>query len=203
MLSAALAGFLLGGSLIIAIGAQNAYILRTGLLRHHVFWLCLFCAVSDALLIMLGIAGLGAVVQANPRLLSALALFGGGFLLAYAVIAARRVFNPSVLVAANVGQPSLKRAIATVAGFTWLNPHVYLDTVVLVGAFSTRFEGNLRLAFASGAVTASFFWFFSLGYGARLLKPVFNNPRAWQVLDALIALIMAGLGISLLREAFG
>jgi L-lysine exporter family protein LysE/ArgO len=195
-----LSGFLLGGTLIIAIGAQNAYVLRMGLLRHHVFWLCLFCAVSDATLIVLGVAGLGAIVQAQPQLLTAIALFGAAFLLAYAVIAARRALNPGIMTAADAGKPSLKAALAVCAGFTWLNPHVYLDTVVLVGAFSTRFEGEARAVFAFGAVLASFVWFFGLGYGARLLKPLFANPRAWQVLDGLIALVMAALGVSLLRS---
>lgn len=202
MLAAAITGLLLGGSLIIAIGAQNAYILRMGLLQHHVFWLCLFCAVSDAVLIVLGVAGLGALVEAQPALLTAIALFGAVFLLTYAFIAARRVFNPAALTAAQAGKPSLKQALAICAGFTWLNPHVYLDTVVLVGAFSTRYEDELRLAFGAGAVGASFLWFFALGYGARLLRPVFENPRSWQILDAVIAGIMALLGISLLRQAF-
>lgn len=202
MFAAAITGLLLGGSLIIAIGAQNAYILRMGLLQHHVFWLCLFCAVSDALLIMLGIAGLGAIVEAQPTLLTAIALMGAAFLLTYAFIAARRVWKPSALLAAQSERPSLKQALAVCAGFTWLNPHVYLDTVVLVGAFSTRYEEELRIAFGTGAVTASFLWFFALGYGARLLKPVFANPRAWQALDAIIALVMALLGLSLLRQAF-
>jgi len=195
-----LSGFLLGGSLIIAIGAQNAYILRMGLLRHHVFWLCLFCAISDAALILLGVAGLGAIVQAQPRLLTAIALFGGVFLFVYAAIAAKRALKPTILTAAQAGKPTLLAALAVCAGFTWLNPHVYLDTVVLVGAFSTKYEGEARAAFASGAVLASFVWFFSLGYGARLLKPFFANPRAWQVLDGLIALVMAALGMSLLRS---
>jgi len=197
--TAFLAGFALGGSLIIAIGAQNAYILRMGLLRHHVFWLCLFCAVSDGLLIIAGIAGLGAVVSAQPQLLGAIALFGAVFLAAYALFAARRALKPNALKAANSGRPPLLQALSIVATFTWLNPHVYLDTVILLGAFSTRYEGPYKLAFGSGAILASFAWFFALGYGARLLTPLFAKPVAWQILDALIAAVMALLAWQLFR----
>lgn len=202
MFSPALAGFFLGGSLIIAIGAQNAYILRMGLLRHHVFWLCLFCAVSDAVLIVLGVAGLGAIVQAQPVLLNVIAIFGAAFLFAYAFVAARRALKPGTLKPADAERPSLAAAIAVCAGFTWLNPHVYLDTVVLVGSFSTKYAGDARIAFGIGAVLASFTWFFGLGYGARILKPLFENPRSWQILDALIAIVMALLGFSLLKSVF-
>jgi len=201
MLAAALSGFFLGGSLIVAIGAQNAYILRMGLLRHHVFWLCLFCAVSDAALIIAGIAGLGALVNAMPSLLRWLALFGFVFLAAYALLAAKRALYPHALKAADAGKPSLANALMVCASFTWLNPHVYLDTVVLVGAFSTRYEDAARTAFGAGAVTASFVWFFGLGYGARLLAPVFARPMAWRVLDGLIALAMVLLAWQLLLTA--
>lgn len=203
MLTPALSGFFLGGSLIIAIGAQNAYILRMGLLRHHVFWLCLFCAVSDALLIIAGVAGLGALVNAMPSLLRWLALFGFVFLAIYAFMAAKRALYPHAMKAANANKPTLVSALAICASFTWLNPHVYLDTVVLVGAFSTRYEDMARIAFGVGAVTASFIWFFGLGYGARLLAPVFAKPSAWRILDGLIALVMALLAIQLLRTAIG
>lgn len=201
MLSPALSGFLLGGSLIIAIGAQNAYVLRMGLLRHHVFWLSLFCSVSDALLIIAGVAGLGALVNAMPSLLRWLALFGFLFLAAYSFLAARRALYPQAMKAANADKPSLASALAICASFTWLNPHVYLDTVVLVGAFSTRYEDMARLAFGAGAVAASFIWFFALGYGARLLAPLFAKPMAWRILDGLIALVMAMLAIQLLLTA--
>ncbi|MGB7286321.1 MAG: LysE family transporter, partial [Salaquimonas sp.] len=171
MLFPALSGFLLGGSLIIAIGAQNAYILRMGLLRHHVFWLCLFCALSDAALINLGIAGLGALVEAQPVLLRFIALGGALFLSAYAIIAFRRALNPAALQAAASSKPTLWAAIAVCASLTWLNPHVYLDTVVLLGAYSTRYSNEARIAFGIGAALSSFVWFFSLGFGARLLAP--------------------------------
>ncbi len=198
-----LTGLFLGGSLIIAIGAQNAYILRMGLLRHHVFWLCLFCAVSDALLIILGVAGLGAIVQAQPSLLRLIALAGALFLAGYAFIAFRRALNPSILVAAEAKKPTLMAALAICASFTWLNPHVYLDTVVLVGAYSTKFQDDARIAFGAGAVLASFLWFFGLGYGARLLEPLFAKQKSWQILDGLIGLVMGLLSLSLFKEAFG
>jgi len=198
----AISGFFLGGSLIIAIGAQNAYILRMGLLRHHVFWLCLFCAFSDALLIVMGIAGLGAIVQAQPELLRLIAIGGGLFLAAYALIAARRAFNPQALQASRTDKPSLKAALAICASFTWLNPHVYLDTVILLGAFSTQYVERERVAFGVGAVLASFAWFFALGYGARLLAPIFAKPISWRVLDAVIALVMALLSFSLFKSVF-
>jgi L-lysine exporter family protein LysE/ArgO len=197
-----LSGFALSGSLIIAIGAQNAYILKMGLLRHHVFWLCLFCAVSDAALILAGIAGLGALVETHPQMLRIVAMVGGLFLLAYAVIAARRAMNPGALQAAGEVKPTLKRAILVAAAFTWLNPHVYLDTVILIGAFSTKYAETARLAFGIGAALVSLVWFFGLGYGARLLAPLFATSRAWQILDALIAIVMAILSWQLLLVAW-
>ncbi|MGB7335968.1 MAG: LysE/ArgO family amino acid transporter [Salaquimonas sp.] len=203
MLFPALSGFLLGGSLIIAIGAQNAYILRMGLLRHHVFWLCLFCALSDAALIILGIAGLGALVEAQPVLLRFIALGGALFLSAYAIIAFRRAFNPAALQAAASSKPTLWAAIAVCASLTWLNPHVYLDTVVLLGAYSTRYSNEARIAFGIGAALSSFVWFFSLGFGARLLAPLFAKPKAWQILDGSIALVMGLLSLSLYKTALG
>lgn len=198
-----LSGLLLSGSLIIAIGAQNAYILRMGLLRHHVFWLCLFCAVSDAILIALGIAGLGVVVQAQPSLLRLIALVGALFLAGYAFIAFRRALRPQSMTAASVNKPTLGASLAVCASLTWLNPHVYLDTVILLGAYSTKFDGEARLAFGLGAVLASFIWFFSLGFGARLLEPLFLKPKSWQILDGIIAAVMGLLSLSLFKEAFG
>ena len=198
----ALSGFLLGGSLIIAIGAQNAYILRMGLLRHHVFWLCLFCAVSDALLIALGVAGLGALVEANPGALKILAAGGALFLFSYAALAVKRALRPEAMSIEDGRMPSLVAALSACAAFTWLNPHVYLDTVVLVGAYAAQYEPVQRLAYGAGAALASFVWFFALGYGARLLAPVFAKRAAWQVLDMTIAIVMAALASSLLREVF-
>ena len=200
LLSAALSGLLLGTSLIIAIGAQNAFILRMGLAGHHVFVLCLVCALADALLIVAGIAGMGAFVQANPGLLYYVTLGGVLFLFGYAILSLRRMLLPETLKPAETQPPPLWTALAQCLTFTFLNPHVYLDTVVLVGAYSTAYEGTARHAFGAGAAAGSFIWFFGLGYGARLLQPVFARPVAWRILDACIAAIMAGLGLALLAQ---
>jgi L-lysine exporter family protein LysE/ArgO len=194
---AALSGFLLGASLIIAIGAQNAFILRHGLLRRHVFVLCLICAASDAVLIALGVGGLGTVVARMPVLIAAVTIGGVLFLGSYAVIAFRRALYPEAMKADLSADGGLKAAIAACLAFTFLNPHVYLDTVVLLGSLSARFEGAARVAYGAGAALASFVWFFGLGYGARLLEPVFARPAAWRVLDVIIGLVMAGLALSL------
>lgn len=193
-------GFFLGLSLIIAIGAQNAFILRQGLLRQHVFVLCLICALSDAVLIAAGVAGLGTLIAASPRLILVVTIGGAAFLFAYAAIAFRRAWNPQAMQAAGRGEGSLRAAIAACLAFTFLNPHVYLDTVLLLGSLSAQFEGRARLAYGVGACIASFVWFFGLGYGARLLQPVFAKPAAWRVLDILIGLVMAAIGVSLLRS---
>jgi L-lysine exporter family protein LysE/ArgO len=200
MIPAFFNGFVLGASLIIAIGAQNAFILRQGLLRKHVFVLCLICALSDALLIAMGVAGLGTLISSSPRLISAVTLGGALFLFSYAVIALRRAVRPSALRASGEGGGSLRAAIAACLAFTFLNPHVYLDTVVLVGSLSAKYTGHARFAFAEGAMAASFVWFFTLGYGARLLEPVFAKPAAWRILDCVIAVVMTGIGLSLLSS---
>jgi len=198
----ALAGFALGGSLIIAIGAQNAFILRMGLIRRHVFVLCLICALSDAVLIALGVAGLGAVVDSQPQLLKFISIGGGLFLMVYSIFAIRRMIYPETMESRSTGSMSLARAISICLAFTFLNPHVYLDTVVLVGALAAAWQGQQRLVFAVGAIIASFVWFFALGYGARLLAPLFEKQISWQILDALIAIVMAWLGISIFLSAF-
>lgn len=201
IVSAAISGFLLGASLIIAIGAQNAFILRQGLLRQHVFILSLICALSDALLIAAGVAGLGTLISQSPNLIMAVTVGGALFLFAYAVIAFRRALKPEVLQAAKSGETRLWPAIAACLAFTFLNPHVYLDTVVLLGGLSAAYEGQARLAYGLGAATASFVWFFGLGYGARLLEPVFARPAAWRVLDLLIGVVMTAIGLSLVSRA--
>jgi L-lysine exporter family protein LysE/ArgO len=193
-----LSGFFLGLSLIVAIGAQNAFILRQGLLRQHVFVLCLICALSDALLIAAGVAGLGTLVSSSPALITVVTVGGALFLFSYALIAFRRAWRPQALHAARGGASDLKAAVAACLAFTFLNPHVYLDTVVLVGSLSAQYVGSERLAYGVGAMIASFVWFFGLGYGARLLQPVFARPSAWRVLDILIGLVMAAIGFSLL-----
>jgi L-lysine exporter family protein LysE/ArgO len=193
-----LTGFLLGGSLIIAIGAQNAFILRQGLLRSHVFILCLVCALSDALLIAAGVGGLGSIIDNHPEFVRWVTYFGAAFLLAYALFALRRAMKPEAMTAAAAGNSSLKAALAQCLAFTFLNPHVYLDTVLLVGGISSRYLGAEKLAFGGGAMTASFVWFFALGYGARLLQPIFAKPAAWRVLDLIIAVVMTLIAIKLI-----
>lgn len=198
----ALSGFLLGAGLIIAIGAQNAYVLRMGLLRHHVLAICLFCAVSDALLIVVGVSGFGMLVERVPGLLTVITTGGAVFLSVYALVALRRALQPGRMQIDDGATPSLSSALAACAAFTWLNPHVYVDTVMLIGAFAARYEEAQRIAYAAGACTASFAWFFSLGYGARLLAPLFERRIAWQILDGLISIIMALLAWRLYTEVF-
>ena len=195
-------GFALGGSLIIAIGAQNAFILRKGLLRQHVFILCLISALSDALLIFVGISGMGAFVDENPFLLKFVAIGGGAFLLIYAFNAAHRAMKTEVMKQSADGKETLLKAILICLALTFLNPHVYLDTVVLIGTLGATWKSELRPAFAIGAITASFVWFFALGFGARFLIPLFEKPVAWRILDAIIAIVMGWLGISLIWGAF-
>lgn len=192
------AGFLAGLALIVAIGAQNSFVLQQGIRREHLLPVALICALSDALLIGAGIAGLGALIQASPVLL-AVARYGGAvFLLAYACLAARRAWHGEQLDIAANGPVALPVAIVTCLGFTFLNPHVYLDTVVLLGGLANRHGDSGRWIFGAGSATASLLWFFCLAYGARLLAPVFTRRSAWRVLDTLIALVMLGLAFSLL-----
>lgn len=197
------AGFLISLTLIIAIGAQNAFILRMGLLRSHIWVLCLICAISDALLIGLGVSGMGAFVDSHPDLLFWVTLGGAIFLLFYAGLAMRRVFNPNAMPDIDNFIMPLMRAVATCLAFTFLNPHVYLDTMVLVGSLASHYPPEQRFWFGLGASLGSFVWFFSLGFGARLLAPWFRNPRSWQVLDLLIAMVMATIAISLLAQIMG
>ncbi|NMG41515.1 LysE family transporter [Chelativorans sp. ZYF759] len=195
-------GFGLGLSLIAAIGAQNAFILRQGLMRAHVFVLCAICALADAVLIVAGVAGLGSLVAQSPVLIVAVTVGGAAFLLGYAALAFRRALAPGTLQAARQGERDLGRAVLACLAFTFLNPHVYLDTVVLLGGLSAGFEGTARIAFGSGAVTASFVWFFTLGYGARLLAPFFARPSSWRVLDTAIGAIMVLIALGLLARLF-
>jgi L-lysine exporter family protein LysE/ArgO len=188
--------------LIVAIGAQNAYVLRQGLRREHVGAVVLFCAASDAVLIGAGVAGMAQALQGRPTLATALAGCGAVFLGAYGVKALWRSRRPAALRTTAQGV-SMSRAavVAQAAGFTLLNPHVYLDTVLLVGSAGAQYAGLLKLWFVAGAATASVLWFTSLGFGARLLAPVFARPRAWQMLDALIGATMLVLAALLARRA--
>jgi len=197
VLAAAINGFLLGAGLIIAIGAQNAFVLRQGLARSHVFLICLTCALSDAVLIALGIGGLGTLVSNSPLMIQVATIGGAVFLFVYGLLAFARAFRTGGLEAAAVKTAGLGAAMAACLAFTFLNPHVYLDTVVLVGALSASYSGSARLAFGAGAALASIVWFFGLGYGARQLAPVFAARRAWQVLDIAIGLVMWSLAAGL------
>jgi L-lysine exporter family protein LysE/ArgO len=196
--SVVLAGFTLGISLILAIGAQNAFILKQGLKQQHVFVVCFICALSDALLISAGVAGFGMIVEKFPLIEQIARYAGAAFLFFYASISFKSAFTTDhSLNAEGKEVGSVATAVATCLAFTWLNPHVYLDTIVLLGSVSTQYEGQ-QLAFGIGAVTASFVFFFSLGFGAKLLIPVFNNPKAWKVLDFSVGFVMLSLGIGLL-----
>ena len=198
LLTAALAGLGFGLSLIVAIGAQNAYVLRQGLRKEHVFVIVAICALSDALLIAVGVAGLGAIIQQLEWLLLLIEVIGGVFLCTYGVMAAKRAWKPEVLNTDTGGKAvSLKVAAGTALALTYLNPHVYLDTVLLLGSVAGTYEAN-RWWFAAGAMLGSVIWFSTLGFGARLLDPVFKKPTAWRVLDAIIAVVMFTLGASLL-----
>ena len=199
LLFAAFTGFGTGFSLILAIGTQNAFVLRQGLMRTHVFWVCLICALSDAILIAFGVTGIGTIAATVPWAITALTWGGAIFLIFYGVLSFSRAFNPGSLRAANQGNGSLHATIITCLALTWFNPHVYLDTVGLIGAVSISFHDLPgKLAFGIGAMFASFIFFFGLGYGARLLAPVFARPRAWMILDVAIALLMWLIAASLI-----
>ena len=197
-MSALLAGFSLGLSLILAIGAQNAFVLKQGLRQEHVFLTSLICAVSDALLITAGVLGFGAIVKAYPQI-ELIARFGGAaFLIAYGLKSLYAAYrSEQALVAEGDAASSALKIAFTCLAFTWLNPHVYLDTVFLLGAISVQY-GEQQHIFGVGAVCASFVFFFSLGYGARVLRPIFAKPSAWRVLDFVIGTIMIALAINLL-----
>ncbi|MDM7459377.1 MAG: LysE/ArgO family amino acid transporter [Paracoccus sp. (in: a-proteobacteria)] len=184
-------GLLTGLSLILAIGAQNAFVLRQGLRGEHVFWVCLTCAVSDAILIVLGVGSAGQVLRLLPWLAPAMTLAGAAFLIWYGLRSMRAALasTDALLVGAQGQGTGLARTILSCLAITWLNPHVYLDTVVLLGTISTRFPGQ-AVAFGFGAITGSFLFFFSLGYGARRLRPIFARPSSWRVLEAGVAMTM-------------
>jgi L-lysine exporter family protein LysE/ArgO len=195
VISSALAGFAASVALIVAIGAQNAFVLRQGLRREHVLPVVLICALSDAALIAAGIAGLGAVVTARPATVTVIRWVGAAFLLGYAVLAAKRAVRPGVLKPADRAPATLNATLLTCLALTYLNPHVYLDTVLLLGSVAQRHPH--RWLFGIGAATASLLWFTALGCGASRLAPVLARPTAWRVLDGLIAAVMVGVAITL------
>jgi L-lysine exporter family protein LysE/ArgO len=200
-LLAAVAGLGLGLSLIVAIGAQNAFVLRQGLRLEHVPVVVAICALSDAVLIVAGVAGNSWLSTRLPDAITVIRLAGAAFLLGYAVLAARRALRPAAIdVDAGGTRSGLVATVVACLALTWLNPHVYLDTVLLLGSVADS-HGLRRWWFAVGAILGSMLWFTALGYGARLMRPLFTRPAAWRVLDAGIAVVMATLGISLLASA--
>jgi L-lysine exporter family protein LysE/ArgO len=195
-------GLTLGFGLIVAIGAQNAFVLRQGLRREHVASVVLFCALADAVLIAAGVLGMAQALGDRPALARGLALLGAAFLAAYGWRALRRARQPQAMAPAAAGEAVGRgAALAQAAAFTLLNPHVYLDTVLLVGGLGAQQPAPLRGWFIAGASGASLAWFALLGYGARWLSPFFAQPRAWQLLDRLIGATMFVLAALLLRHA--
>ena len=194
-------GFALGATLIIAIGSQNAFVLRQGIRKEHVAPIVVFCALSDLVLIGAGVAGLAGLLGDSPTLVALLTIAGSAFLTWYGIRALQRALFPQSLRAAAGDEPlSLANAMAQAAGFTLLNPHVYLDTVLLMGSIGTRQPPDMRIWFVGGAACASGVWFTTLGFGARLLAPIFARPRAWQVLDTAVGLTMLSLAVMLIRQ---
>lgn len=196
---ALVAGLLTGLSLIVAIGAQNAFVLRQGLIRQFVGPVVAICAVSDLVLIAAGVAGIGAIVQHAPTALTVVRWLGVAFLTAYGVRSLWRARHAGALTAAGEAEPRLRGAVLQATALTWLNPHVYLDTVLLLGSIAAHHGPTGKWWFAAGAGLGSVLWFSGLGYGARLLSPVLTRPRAWQVLDVLIGLTMLAIAFSLAR----
>ena len=196
-----LTGLGTGLSLIIAIGAQNAFVLRQGLRKEHVLLVVAICAGSDALLILLGISGIGLLIATSPLVLTIVRFAGAAFLIGYGVMAARRALHKEHLGSDPAGKSlTMAAAVTTCLALTWLNPHVYLDTLLLLGSIANTHGETGRWYFGIGAVLGSVIWFTALGYGARLLAPLFSRPVAWRILDGLIALVMLGLGFMLLLK---
>jgi L-lysine exporter family protein LysE/ArgO len=196
---ALVAGLLTGLSLIVAIGAQNAFVLRQGLRRQHVGPVVAVCAVSDLVLIAAGVAGIGAIVQHAPTALDVVRWLGVAFLTAYGVRSLWRAGRPEALTASSDAEPRLRGAVVQAVALTWLNPHVYLDTVLMLGSIAAHHGPTGKWWFAVGAGLGSILWFAGLGYGARLAAPLLSRPRAWQVLDVLIGLTMLTIAVQLAR----
>ena len=199
VLDALVAGLLTGLSLIVAIGAQNAYVLRQGLLRQYVGPVVAICSLSDLVLIAAGVAGIGAIVQRAPTALTVVRWLGVAFLTAYGVRSLWRARHAGTLTASVEEEPRLRGAVLQATALTWLNPHVYLDTVLLLGSIAAHHGPSGKWWFAAGAGLGSIVWFTGLGYGARLAAPLLSRPRAWQVLDVLIGLTMLTIAYQLAR----
>ena len=189
-------GFLTGLSLIVAIGAQNAYVIRQGLLRSHVVLVVSICSLSDALLIILGTSGLGAVVNRNENLLAIIRWFGVAYLTWFGLRSLRSALKENQLLASGSADSSWKKVLATVLALTYLNPHVYLDTVIFVGSIANQFEEN-KWFFAAGASGASLMWFCSIGFGAQAASKLMAKPIFWRIFDTAVALIMFSIAITL------
>lgn len=200
MISVGFAGFSLGFSLILAIGAQNSFILRQGLVREHVGWLCLFCALSDAMLISAGIAGFDVLILKIPEFKPAMTILGAGFLILYGLSRFREAYKThDGLIEEKPRKTRFHVALAHAFALTWLNPHVYLDTVILMGAISTEYStAHEKIIFAIGAICASFVFFFSLGYGAKFLRPFMVSPKSWRFLDVGVGGVMWVIAVKLL-----
>lgn len=191
-------GFLVSIGLIVAIGAQNAFVLKQGLKQEHVFWICLICAVSDAILIFAGVLGFGQMVNSHPLWIDIAKYMGAIFLFIYGSQHFYQAWKKKQsLEAKGQDESQLLKLILICLAFTWLNPHVYLDTVILIGSISTQIEGN-PIHFALGAASASFIFFFGLGYGAKYLQPIFQDYRAWKMLDFAVGCLMWWIAYSLL-----
>lgn len=199
MLNSALHGFAMALSLIVVIGAQNAFVLKQGIKRQHVFAVCLYCALSDAILISVGVLGFSELVLLHPDWLNIAKYLGAIFLLIYGAQHFYQAWKGEQrLDLTQDDVPCLWKVLLICLGLTWLNPHVYLDTVVLLGSVSTQYP-DTQLYFALGAISASFLFFFSLGYAARYLQPIFQRPQAWKILDLIIGCVMWSIVISLLK----
>ena len=203
MLSAFLTGFILGFSLILAIGAQNSFVLRQGLMGRHVFLVALFCSLSDALLISIGVAGISIFLNNYINLVSDwLFAISAIWLVGYGLLRLRdAVIGKSVLIAENSSANGLISTLSFLVVLTFANPHVYLDTVILIGTVSQQFPGNAKLAYVLGASLASFVFFFSLAYGAKFLSPIMQRPIAWRLLDSFIAFVMFALAFKMAQAA--
>ncbi len=203
MLLTFLTGMGTGGGLIIAIGAQNAFVLSQGVRKNHVIMIPLICAVCDAVLVAVGVAGFGTFI-ASSKVLSQVAGIGGGlFLFCYGIGSFRSAFKGQTLPSNLKGETSLKAAVLTTLAVTLLNPHVYIDTILLLGSIAGQFQDPGHLVFGAGAVTASFIWFFCLSLGSRLLSPLFKKQLPWRILDTLVGVIMWAVGFSVLRGSLG
>jgi len=202
MLTALLTGFFLGLSLIVAIGAQNAFVLRQGVLRQHVFFIALFCSIADTFLIIIGITGISYFfndfVNEYSKIIFGIASL---WLFLYGVLRLRSAFRSnSVIISKNQESTSLVNTISIVSIITFANPHVYLDTMILIGSISQQFIGNSKIYFAIGSCFASFIWFFGIAYGAKLLTPIMQKPKHWRILDSFIAIIMFIISFNLAYE---